>query len=115
MHLWLVSFAHQVPEIATTSVLWDLSCYVDSAPGHVILTADCRRESGGCRCDVNHHRCSAEEHLAKLNEMARQLGVMLEQLMRASIKELLTRLEADFEQAVDHVLTKKAELYRRLA
>ena len=56
-----------------------------------------------------------EERLVKLNEMARQLGVVPEDLVRVSIEELLARPEADFEQAVDHVLTKNAELYRRLA
>jgi len=56
-----------------------------------------------------------EEHLTKLNEMARQLGVVPEELVRVSIEELLTRPEPDFEQAVDYVLTKNAELYRRLA
>jgi hypothetical protein len=56
-----------------------------------------------------------EERLVKLNEMARQLGVVPEDLVRVSIEELLSRPEADFEQAVDHVLSKNAELYRRLA
>ena len=56
-----------------------------------------------------------EEHLVKLNEMARQLGVVPEDLVRVSIEELLARPEADFEQTVDYVLTKNAELYRRLA
>jgi hypothetical protein len=56
-----------------------------------------------------------EEHLVKLNEMARQLGVVPEDLVRVSIEELLARPEADFEQAVEYVLTKNAELYRRLA
>jgi uncharacterized protein YeeX (DUF496 family) len=56
-----------------------------------------------------------EEHLVKLNEMARQLGVVPEDLVRVSIEELLARPEADFEQAVDDVLAKNAELYRRLA
>ena len=56
-----------------------------------------------------------EERLVKLNEMARQLGVVPEKLVRVSIEELLARPEADFEQAVDYVLTKNAELYRRLA
>jgi hypothetical protein len=56
-----------------------------------------------------------EERLVKLNEMARQLGVVPEDLVRVSIEELLARPEADFEQAVDHVLSKNAELYRRLA
>jgi hypothetical protein len=48
-----------------------------------------------------------EERLAKLNEMARQLGIEPEELVRVSIEELLTRPEADFEQAVDYVLEKK--------
>jgi hypothetical protein len=56
-----------------------------------------------------------EKRLVKLNELARQLGVAPEDLVRVSIEELLARPEADFEQAVDYVLTKNAELYRRLA
>lgn len=56
-----------------------------------------------------------EEHLVKLNEMADQLGIVPEELVRVSIEELLTRPEADFERAVDYVLTKNTELYRRLA
>lgn len=56
-----------------------------------------------------------EERLDKLNEMARQLGVGPEELVRVSIEELLTRPEPDFEQAVEYVLRKNAELYRRLA
>jgi hypothetical protein len=56
-----------------------------------------------------------EERLIKLNEMAKQLGVVPEDLVRVSIEELLSRPEADFEQAVAHVLSKNAELYRRLA
>jgi hypothetical protein len=56
-----------------------------------------------------------EDRLVKLNEMARQLGVAPEELVRVSIEELLSRLEADFEQGVDYVLGKNAELYRRLA
>ena len=56
-----------------------------------------------------------EERLTELTEMARRLGVVPEELVRVSIEELLTRPEEDFEQAVDYVLTKNAELYRRLA
>jgi hypothetical protein len=48
-----------------------------------------------------------KERLVKLNEMARQLGVVP--------GELLTRPEANPEQAVDYVVRKNAELYRRLA
>jgi uroporphyrinogen-III synthase len=56
-----------------------------------------------------------KERLDKLKELARQLGVVPEELVRVSIEELLTRSEADLKQAVDCVLAKNAELYRRLA
>ncbi|RPI50845.1 MAG: DNA-binding protein [Chloroflexi bacterium] len=56
-----------------------------------------------------------EERLVKLNEMAEQLGVVPEELVQASIEELLSRPDPNFEQAVKHVLKKNAELYRRLA
>ncbi len=56
-----------------------------------------------------------EERLVKLNKMAEQLGVVPEELVQASIEELLSRPDPDFEQAVKHVLKKNAELYRRLA
>ena len=56
-----------------------------------------------------------EERLAELSEMAEQLGVIPEELVRASVEDLLARPEADFEQAMKHILTKNAELYRRLA
>ncbi|MGQ9629188.1 MAG: ribbon-helix-helix protein, CopG family [bacterium] len=56
-----------------------------------------------------------DDSLLKLKEIAANLGVSPEELVRASIEELLTRPEEDFKQAVDHVLEKNAELYRRLA
>ena len=56
-----------------------------------------------------------EERLAQLNERAKELGVVPEELVRVSIEELLTRPEPEFEQAVNTVLKKNAELYRRLA
>jgi metal-responsive CopG/Arc/MetJ family transcriptional regulator len=56
-----------------------------------------------------------EKRLAELSEMANQLGVGPEELVRASVEDLLTRPEADFEQAMKHVLKENAELYRRLA
>ena len=56
-----------------------------------------------------------EKRLAELNEMANQLGVVPEELVRASVEDLLTRPGADFEQAMKHVLKENAELYRRLA
>ncbi len=56
-----------------------------------------------------------EKRLAELSEMAEKLGVVPEELVRASVEELLARPEADFEQAMKHVLKENAELYRRLA
>ena len=56
-----------------------------------------------------------EERLVKLSELAEQLGVAPEDLVRVSVEELLARPESGFEQAVQHVLEKNAELYRRLA
>ena len=56
-----------------------------------------------------------KERLVKLNELAKQLGVAPDDLVRASIEELLTRPVPDFERAVQSVLDKNAELYRGLA
>jgi antitoxin FitA len=43
------------------------------------------------------------------------LRVSPEELVRATVEELLERPEQDFQRALDHVLKKNAELYRRLA
>jgi hypothetical protein len=56
-----------------------------------------------------------DDRLLQLKEMATRFGVMPEELVRVSIEALLTRPEEAFEQAVDYVLEKNAELYRRLA
>jgi hypothetical protein len=56
-----------------------------------------------------------EDRLRKLEDIARRFGIAPEELVRASIEELLTRPEEDFRRALDFVLNKNAELYRRLA
>jgi len=56
-----------------------------------------------------------EEQLAQLKEKAKRYQVTPEELLRVSLEELLTRPDEDFQQAMEHVLTKNAELYRRLA
>ncbi len=56
-----------------------------------------------------------EELLQKLEDVARRLGVAPEELVRASIDELLAQPDEAFSQALDFVLTKNAELYKRLA
>ncbi len=56
-----------------------------------------------------------DDHLSKLKETASRLGVTPEDLVRASVEELVTRPEQAFQQIIDYVLEKNAELYRRLA
>ena len=56
-----------------------------------------------------------EDKLAKLRERASAYGVSAEDLVRAGIDRLLESPEDDFRGAVDYVLKKNEELYRRLA
>ena len=56
-----------------------------------------------------------DEYLLKLRERAARLGLSPEELLRISVSELLTRPDEEFERAVDYVLKKNDELYRRLA
>lgn len=57
----------------------------------------------------------SDDRLLQLKTIANKFGVAPEELVRVSIEELLTRPEESFRQAVDYVLKKNAELYRRLA
>ncbi len=57
----------------------------------------------------------SEERLLKLKEIADRLRVTPEDLVRVSLDEILTRPEETFQRAVNYVLKKNAELYRRLA
>ncbi len=56
-----------------------------------------------------------DDRFAKLKEIAKGLLVTPEELVTASIEDLLARPEEDFEQALNYVLKKNNELYRRLA
>ena len=56
-----------------------------------------------------------DERLSKLKEIADSCGVSPEELVRASVEELLTRPDQPFQQAVQRVLKKNEELYSRLA
>jgi predicted transcriptional regulator len=55
------------------------------------------------------------ERLKKLEELAERFRVAPEELVRASLEELLSRPLDDFQKVVERVLTKNAELYKRLA
>ncbi len=56
-----------------------------------------------------------DERLQKLQEIAERFRVPPEELVRVSIEELMTRSDEEFKQALDYVLGKNEELYRRLA
>lgn len=56
-----------------------------------------------------------DDRFAKLKEIAIQLRVSPEELVAASVEDLLARPEDSFAEAVERVLVKNAELYRRLA
>jgi hypothetical protein len=56
-----------------------------------------------------------EDRLAKLREMAAAYGISAEELVRASIDQLLGGPEEEFKRVADYVLNKNKELYRRLA
>jgi hypothetical protein len=56
-----------------------------------------------------------EDRLRKLEDLARRYGIQPEELVRASIEEVIARPEEEFRRALDFVLNKNAELYRRLA
>jgi hypothetical protein len=57
----------------------------------------------------------SEDRLQKLNELAKQFRVAPEELLRVSVEELIARPQADFQKALEYVLEKNKELYKRLA
>lgn len=56
-----------------------------------------------------------EDRATRLRDFANRLRVTPEELVRVSVDDLLSRPEDAFERAVERVLSKNAELYRRLA
>lgn len=56
-----------------------------------------------------------DERLQKLEELAARLKTTPEELVRASVEDLLTRNEEEFQIKLDYLLKKNEELYRRLA
>jgi hypothetical protein len=57
----------------------------------------------------------SDDRLAKLQEIAARLHIAPEELARAGVEDLLARPEETCQRAMDYVLKKNAELYRRLA
>ncbi|BAY91541.1 MULTISPECIES: hypothetical protein [unclassified Tolypothrix] len=56
-----------------------------------------------------------DEHLLKLQQRATRLGISIEELVLIGVEELLNQPETSFPDAMDYVLNKNAELYKRLA
>ena len=56
-----------------------------------------------------------DDAASRLRQMADRLGVTAEDLVRVGVDDLLAKPDDEFEQAVQHVLDKNADLYRRLA
>jgi len=56
-----------------------------------------------------------KERIRKLKELAAHYGVSPEELVRVSVEDLLEQPEEQFQKAVDYVLKKNDEFYKRLA
>jgi predicted transglutaminase-like cysteine proteinase len=56
-----------------------------------------------------------EDRLSRLQEIASRFNVKAEDLARVGIEELLRQPDETFKQAAEYILSKNAELYRRLA
>ena len=56
-----------------------------------------------------------DKKAAALKNKADHYGLPLEELLAASIENLLLQPEPDFERAMKYVLVKNRELYRKLA
>ncbi len=57
----------------------------------------------------------SEDRLARLQEIARQFNVKAEDLARVGVEEFLMQPDEKFKLTADYILSKNAELYRRLA
>ena len=55
-----------------------------------------------------------DETAQKIETAAQEKGLSVEELVRRSVEKKLAR-DAQFEKAARHVLTKNAELYKRLS
>ncbi len=56
-----------------------------------------------------------DERVKKLQELAKRFRIEPEELVRASLEELLTPPLDDFQKVLDRVLIKNANLYKRLS
>lgn len=57
----------------------------------------------------------SDETAGRLEALADQLGMSLEEVAQLSIDDQLKRLDREYEEAAEEVLSKNAELYQRLS
>jgi hypothetical protein len=57
----------------------------------------------------------SDTQFQKLRDLATLHGIALEVLLKASLEDWLNSQKTEFVDAANYVLTKNAELYRRLA
>ncbi len=57
----------------------------------------------------------SDSQFQKLQDLAKVHGIAIDVLLKASLEDWLNLQKGDFVNASDYVLTKNAELYRRLA
>jgi len=57
----------------------------------------------------------SDETAGRLEALADQLGMSLEEVAQISIDDQLKRLDREYEEAAEEVLSKNAELYQRLS
>lgn len=55
------------------------------------------------------------ERIQKLQQLALKLGVTMEDLVRASVEDMLIQPEEQFRNAAQYVMKKNKELYKRLS
>lgn len=57
----------------------------------------------------------SDDLMGKLEDLAKRHNIAPEDLVRASVEELVASPEEDFQDALEYVLEKNKELYKRLA
>jgi antitoxin FitA len=57
----------------------------------------------------------SDSQMQRLQNLAQQHGISPEALLYSSLENLLNQPDPEFANAADYVLSKNAELYRRLA
>jgi predicted transcriptional regulator len=56
-----------------------------------------------------------DDVMEKLQDLAGRHSISPEELVRASVEELVASPDESFQKALDYVLSKNKELYKRLA